>query len=279
MMVRRVSAGCPTTRHTPSTGYTTETARHFIPILIGQDPLQREQVWNSLFTRVFPLAPGALAAIDIALWDLLGKSTGLPVWRLLGGARNRIPAYASTPMFDDIPAYLKFVEEMIGRGFRAIKFHCWCLPEKDRELAREVRRAFPSDDVRFMLDVENNYSWQDSLETAKELQDLNFLWFEAPLMDHDRDGYRRLTERVDIPVIPIRQLGPGPDIMERCPRIRLLVASPHRRHGVWWIHASTKVHGTRPGRWNEVRSYVVGQYSDFFSQSESHAGDRAQLIL
>ena len=182
--------------------YTTETARHFIPILIGQDPLQREKIWNSLFTRVFPLAPGALAAIDIALWDLLGKSTGLPVWRLLGGACNRIPAYASTPMFDDIPAYLKFVEEMIERGFRAIKFHCWCLPEKDRELAREVRRAFPSDDVRFMLDVENNYSWQDSLETAQELQDLNFLWFEAPLMDHDRDGYRRLTERVDIPVIP-----------------------------------------------------------------------------
>lgn len=182
--------------------YTAETARHFIPALIGQDPLQREQIWNSLWTRVFPLAPGALAAIDIALWDLQGKVAGQPVWKLLGGVCDRMPSYASTPLFDDIPDYLTFVEQMIERGFRAVKFHCWCLPERDRQLVREVRRAFPSDDVQLMLDVENNYAWQDALEMAQELQDLGFLWFEAPLMDYDRDGYRRLTERVSIDIIP-----------------------------------------------------------------------------
>ena len=182
--------------------YTAETMRHMLPALVGQDPLQREHIWNSLWSRVFPLAPGALAAIDIALWDLLGKHTGLPMYQLLGGACSRNQSYASTPLFDDVDMYLRFIDEMMNLGFRAIKFHCWCLPERDRELVRAVRKAYPHDNVAFMLDVENNYDWQSALEMAIELDDLGFTWFEAPLMDFDRDGYRRLTERVNIPIIP-----------------------------------------------------------------------------
>ena len=182
--------------------YTAETMRHLIPAMIGQDPLKREQIWNSLWSRVFPLAPGALAAIDIALWDLLGKHANLPIHQLLGGAMDRIQSYASTPLFEDVDSYLRFVEQMIDQGFRAIKFHCWCLPEKDRELVRAVRKAFPNRDVEFMLDVENNYDWQSALEMAQELEDLAFTWFEAPLMDYDREGYRKLTERVNVPIIP-----------------------------------------------------------------------------
>lgn len=182
--------------------YTTETLRHMIPVLIGKDPLQRESIWHSLRSRVFPLSPGALAAIDVALWDLFGKAADRPVYQLLGGACERIRSYASTPLFDDIPAYLRFVEDMIEQGFRGIKFHCWCLPEKDHELVRAVRQAFPVDHVAFMLDVENNYSWQDALHMAQHLEDLNFEWFEAPFPDHDLDGYRRLTRRVNVPIIP-----------------------------------------------------------------------------
>ncbi|MBP85558.1 MAG: mandelate racemase [Planctomycetaceae bacterium] len=182
--------------------YTAETLRHMIPVLIGKDPLKREPIWNALWSRVFPFAPTALAAIDIALWDLLGKHSNLPVYQLLGGACDRMQSYASTPLFDDVPTYLRFVEEMIDEGFRAIKFHCWCLPEKDRELVRAVRDAFPDGDIGFMLDVENNYEWQDALEMSLELEDLDFSWFEAPLMDYDREGYRKLTERVNVPIVP-----------------------------------------------------------------------------
>ena len=56
--------------------YTAETLKHLIPIIIGKDPLKREEIWQSLWPRVFPLSPGALAVIDIALWDLLGKCFG-----------------------------------------------------------------------------------------------------------------------------------------------------------------------------------------------------------
>lgn len=180
--------------------YTTETLRHLIPVLIDKDPLKREQIWNALWSRVFPYAPTALAAIDIALWDLLGKYAKLPVHELLGGACDRMQSYASTPLLDDVPAYLRFIEEMTELGFRAIKFHCWCLPQKDRELVRAAREAFP--DLAFMLDVENNYEWQDALEMGMELEDLGFTWFEAPLMDYDREGYRKLTARVTVPIVP-----------------------------------------------------------------------------
>ncbi len=182
--------------------YTAETIRHMIPILLGRDPLDRESIRQALWPRVFPLVPGAIAAIDIALWDLLGKLEDKPIYQLLGGTRDRIKAYASTPMFDDVPAYLDFVDQMISEGFTAIKFHCWCDPDKDLELARAVRKRFPGDEIAFMLDVENNYDRETALRAARELQDLKFSWFEAPLFDYDLEGYRELTRQVSIPILP-----------------------------------------------------------------------------
>lgn len=182
--------------------YTAETLRHMIPALLGADPLDREGLWQALWTRVFPLPPQALSAIDVALWDLYGKHEGQPVYRLLGGTRDRIPAYASTPLFDDIPTYLRFVEAMLDQGFRAIKFHCWCVPDKDRELVRAVRAAYPDPDIAFMLDAENSYNLEEAQEMARELADLGFTWLEAPLPDMDLEGYRQLTAGSDVPIVP-----------------------------------------------------------------------------
>jgi L-alanine-DL-glutamate epimerase-like enolase superfamily enzyme len=182
--------------------YTAETLRHMIPPLVGRDPLQVEALWRQLQTRVFPLAPQALAAIDVALWDLRGKYQRKPVYRLLGGTNNTIQSYASTPLFDDVATYLRFVEERLAQGFRAFKFHCWCVPDKDRELVQAVRAAFPDTTIAFMLDAENSYDRRSALEMAKLLDDLEFVWLEAPLADSDKDGYRLLTAQVELPIIP-----------------------------------------------------------------------------
>lgn len=182
--------------------YTAETLRHIIPDLIGLDPLQREAVAHRLRPRVFPLSPGAMAVIDIALWDLLGQVTGLPIWRLLGGARDRILSYGSTPLLADVPAYLDFVDELIEQGFRAIKFHSWCDPSRDLELVRAVRKHHTGNEIAFMLDVENNYDRTSALRVARELEDLDFAWFEAPLPDYDIEGYCELTRRVRVPILP-----------------------------------------------------------------------------
>ena len=182
--------------------YTAESIRHLAPILVGKDPLLREAIWHEIRPRVFPLPPQSLAAIDIALWDLAGKAAGLPIYRLLGGARERLPAYASTPLFEDVDSYLKNAAEFIERGFKAIKFHTWCVPELDLELARAVRQQYPGNEVAFMLDAENNYDRDGALRVAQELEAMSFTWFEAPLHDSDLEGYKELTRRVKIPIIP-----------------------------------------------------------------------------
>src|SRR5438094_3779765 len=75
-----------------------ETLRHLAPRVVGADPMRREAVWYGLQDFALPLLPGAQAALDIALWDIAAQSAGVPLHRLLGGSRTRLPAYASTPL-------------------------------------------------------------------------------------------------------------------------------------------------------------------------------------
>ena len=180
--------------------YTAETIRHLAPVLLGRDPRDRAEIYHDLRPRVFPLSPGALAAIDVALWDMAGRIEDKPLFELLGGTRSSIPAYASTPLLDDVPAYLDLIRQRLKMGFRAVKFHCWCLPDQDLELCRAARAEFP--DVQFMHDVENNYSHADALRVARELEQLDFTWFEAPFPDWDLRGYRDLTSQVAVPIVP-----------------------------------------------------------------------------
>ena len=182
--------------------YTAEAMRHLLPVLVGKDPLAREAILHELRPRVFPLPPGAIAAIEVALFDLAAQRAGLPLYRLLGGTRDRLPAYASPPMLASVPAYLDFVAECLDAGFRAIKFHTWCDPARDLALARAVRREHPGAGVDFMLDVENNYTREEAMRAGRELADLGFRWFEAPLPDHDLEGYRALTRELSVPVLP-----------------------------------------------------------------------------
>ena len=182
--------------------YTAEAMRHLIPILIGKDPLEREAILHEMRPRVFPLPGGALAPIEVALFDLAAQQAGMPLYRFLGGTRDRLPAYASPPLLDDVPAYLDFVAECLDGGIRAIKFHTWCDPVRDLALARAVRREHPDHGIDFMLDVENNYTREEAMRAGHELVDLGFRWFEAPLPDNDLEGYRALVRELSIPILP-----------------------------------------------------------------------------
>ena len=75
-------------------------------------------------------------------------------------------------MLEDVAAYLDFVDQLLEQGFGAVKFHCWCVPDRDLELARAVRAKHAPDRVALMLDVENNYDWDSALRVARELEDL-----------------------------------------------------------------------------------------------------------
>jgi L-alanine-DL-glutamate epimerase-like enolase superfamily enzyme len=179
-----------------------ETIRPLLPHLIGSSPDRREALWHKLFNLGIPGAPQAQSAVDILMWDLAAKAAGLPLYRYLGACRDSIPAYASTPLYADAAAYVDNVHRFIAEGFSAIKFHSWCEYERDMEMVRAVHKEFGSGTVRFMLDVEQRYERGDALRAAKELEALDYFWFEAPLVDYDLAGYRELRKYVSLPIIP-----------------------------------------------------------------------------
>ena len=178
-----------------------ETMRPMVPHLIGASALDRESLWYRLRPFDLPLAPQANAILDIALWDLAAKHAGLPLYRMLGGPRSKILAYASTPLLHTAEAYVDYVAELKERGFTAAKFHCWCEVDKDMAMARAVSKRFGDSGMHFMLDVEQRYTREEALRAGRELGELGYRWFEAPLPDFDFAGYRDLKRSVDVPIL------------------------------------------------------------------------------
>jgi L-alanine-DL-glutamate epimerase-like enolase superfamily enzyme len=179
-----------------------ETLRYLLPEIIGRSPLEREALWFRLRSLNTPLVPQAASLIDIALWDLAGKLAGLPLYQLLGGARDRVPAYASTPLLTDAAAYVDYCAARREEGFTAIKFHCWCEPSRDLPMVETVHRALAGDGLALMLDVEQRYSREQALAAARRLEPLGLAWFEAPLLDTDLEGYAELRRQTAVPIIP-----------------------------------------------------------------------------
>ena len=166
-----------------------------------RSPLEREALWYRLRTLNTPLVPQAVSLIDIALWDMAARHAGLPLYQMLGGARDKVPAYASTPLLADADAYIRYVAERIEEGFRAIKFHCWCEPSRDLPMLEALRAAFPDPDIAFMLDVEQRYDRDQAARALPRLEALGLTWFEAPLLDSDLVGYAELRRRSAVPIL------------------------------------------------------------------------------
>ncbi len=179
-----------------------ETLRYLLPEVIGRSPLEREALWFRLRSLNTPLVPQAASLIDIALWDLAGKLAELPLYQLLGGARDRVPAYASTPLLTDAKAYVDYCAARRAEGFTAVKFHCWCEPSRDLPMVETVHRALAGDGLALMLDVEQRYTRDQALSAARRLEPLGLTWFEAPLIDTDLEGYAELRRQSAVPIIP-----------------------------------------------------------------------------
>ncbi len=179
-----------------------ETLRGMIPALIGKSPLHREAIWHQMVSKTLVRASQAQSIVDVALWDLAAKAADLPLWQMLGGARDRILAYASTPLYETAQAYVEAVERFRSEGFKAVKFHCWCEPARDLEMVHRVAQSGAADGLALMLDVEQRYDQESALHVGRALGELGYKWFEAPLDDYDLDGYRNLTSTLQVPIVP-----------------------------------------------------------------------------
>ncbi|KAA9151854.1 mandelate racemase [Amycolatopsis acidicola] len=188
-----------------------ESADHFFrPLLIGRDPFDRESIWQELmrFTR-YLISPKAASNIDIALWDIAGKAAGLPVYKLLGAYRHEVPVYITTETQKDAADYARIAVEQQQANMHAVKIHAAAVPDKDIEACRAVREAV-GPGYTLMLDATSAYDWEDAVRVGRELERLNFRWYEDPIRDDDVAGFVQLCKTLDIPVYMAESTARGP---------------------------------------------------------------------
>ncbi|MCE7989980.1 MAG: mandelate racemase [Caldilinea sp. CFX5] len=179
-----------------------EIAAVIVPELIGEDPINREYLFHKInqadrWGGHLPIT--AHGPIDIALWDITAKQAGLPLYKLIGGYRDKILAYATGPRYPTAEEYVEEAKRARSQGFRAYKLHPPGDAELDIECCRKVREAMgPS--YMLMSDPVGAYNYEDALRVGRALEKLDFLWYEEPLHDYDIHNYVRLAQALDIPI-------------------------------------------------------------------------------
>jgi L-alanine-DL-glutamate epimerase-like enolase superfamily enzyme len=174
--------------------------RYLKPLVLGQDPLERERLWQSLWQRNRSTTIRAIGAVDVALWDLGGKAANLPIHRLLGSYRTSAPAYASSAVLPSKEAYAEEAMRFKTDGWTAYKIHPPTDPVVDIQVCQAVRRAV-GDGYTVMLDSTWAYQYPEALRVGKAVEALGFHWYEDPLADDDLEGYVKLKQVLSIPIL------------------------------------------------------------------------------
>jgi len=189
------------------------------PLLVGRDPRDVTALWELLYNgtrahyvsahgRTFPIVGrrgitiSAMSGIDIALWDLLGKSLGQPIWRLLGGRfRDRIPAYASGG-WAPVGGVGTQLRQYVERGHRAVKMRVGLQDRSVDDSAARVREARESlgPDVALMVDAHGTWSAREARRFARKVADCDLAWLEEPVSPDNVAGQAEVRASTDIPI-------------------------------------------------------------------------------
>ena len=197
---------------------------HFVntvlkPLCVGKDPLEIDKLWTSMYYDTYKLGDTglkmeALSGVDIALWDVFGKATGLPVVTLLGGChREKVRMYASigvaksrdwrdrrTPL-----EMARLVERNVELGFTAIKvrmhweYNVDVDPETDWQIFRECKRV-TGDAIPLSFDANNGYSEATAIQQGRRFESLGIYHYEEPVMVDDYAAYARVADALDVPI-------------------------------------------------------------------------------
>ena len=179
------------------------------PVLVGQDPSfpkrLRAELWKAVeYEGVQGVATFALAAADIALWDILGKAYGQPVFKMLGAFRDRMPAYAMCGWYyendSDLSQFRRAITSHLEEGFRAVK-----IKVGRNDLDDDVRRIRAAQDLcgkerRVMVDANQVFNRNEALRRGRVYQQMGCFWYEEPLVPHEKEGYAELCRELDIRV-------------------------------------------------------------------------------
>lgn len=194
--------------HTDAIGLQT-VAELVAPYILGQDPFAVERI--SPILRHASRDGGYPWGVEMALWDIIGQACKQPVYRLWGGYRDTLPAYASLAELCDHAEQIERLHQLRQRGFRAAKLRLRRPTlAADIDLVRRVRAEF-GDALDLMADANqanvmpspgphNFWSFADALQVARALEALDLLWLEEPLPRYNYDQLAALTARVDLPI-------------------------------------------------------------------------------
>src|SRR5690242_16344470 len=181
----------------------------FGELVVGEDPLRADAILAKLRTGSAPCGPGgiatlALAAFDIALWDIRGKAFGVPLARLLGGLRERVPAYASgalmrTSRLDDVE---RAAAALVDKGFRQMKTQMaidGLSPAQEIERIRALRGVVGAD-IALMVDINQRWSVHEAISIGARIEDLGLTWLEDPTSAIDHQGLAAIAAALTTPI-------------------------------------------------------------------------------
>jgi L-Ala-D/L-Glu epimerase len=197
------------------TGETAESVERtikevFRPALIGMKASRIRSIWPRL-CELEPEQPSAIAAIDIALYDLLGKTAGMPLYRLLGHARDEVET-SVTLSIEETASNVARARDLQSRGFKALKVKCGLNVDEDIERLLAIRAAV-GDEMRISLDANQGYSVEETLQVIDALRDCGISFIEQPVAANDLNGFREVCERSRVPVMADESVFSARDVL------------------------------------------------------------------
>src|SRR5438094_2545675 len=196
-------------------GALSRTLRHAIDELgalcIGEDPVRVEAVQQKLKNAAGGSAgPGgiyhlALSALDIALWDIRAKSVNLPLWKLLGGARERVPTYASGALMRglSLDRVVKAAATLKDKGWREMKTQMALpgetTPAKEVERMVKIREAI-GPDIKLMCDINQRWRPEQAIDIGRRVEDIGLFWLEDVTACDDYQGLARVNAALSTPI-------------------------------------------------------------------------------
>ena len=180
---------------------------------IGRDPLEREKAWHDfrMADRWWGHLPiYAYGPFDTCLWLLSAQAAGQPLYKYIGAYRDHVPTYGSSMVLDSVEAYGNEAARAKAEGLKAYKLHP---AGKDLTLDMEAHRyvrEVVGPDFTLMSDPVSSMNLEQAIRFGRELERLDYHWFEEPLFDEDMHALRELTRVLDIPVVGTEYLAKHP---------------------------------------------------------------------
>ena len=176
--------------------------------VIGTNPMNIEQTIGGLLTtasngNISGLLCHAIAAIDIALWDIRAKAMGKPVHKLLGGFTDRIPIYASGYLWRDysLDQIAETGVRLLSEGFTVMKLRLGGEESAAKEVERvKILREAVGDNIDIMIDINQGWTVTQAISMGREIEEFGIYWLEDPVAHHDFAGQAKITSTLDIPI-------------------------------------------------------------------------------